>query len=280
MRAPTHESHTNRRTGIRGDYRVYTFDDFTSFLAELQPDPDLSSHHVYSGSDPWAGTATYREALDLARKGWPEGMAQVRPIVDRVLQDALRWAQQPEDGPSIEGDYFDPGLVAQGIPECCYAPDEESQRLAYLPSIKLALNVSMSSAVSAETIRKRGAAFLALVQTLEALGVKNELWLTETACGHEVRILVKGMGDMLQWDKACYLFMHPSVLRRLVFAAQETMGEPEAASGTYGRPEDSFIDADFTLQGNEAALLNNTPVEDLDRWVLAHIERFIKGDTK
>jgi len=258
---------------------VYTFDDFTGFLAELRPRADAGSQNVDDRPTPFSGTRTYREALDLARKGWPEGMDRVRPIVDRVLQDALRWAHTPEDGPAIEGEYFDPGLVAQGIPECCYAPDEESQRLAYLPSVKLALNISVSSAVSGESICKRGAAFLALVQTLEALGVKNELWLTETSCGHEVRILVKGMGDMLQWDKACYLFMHPSVLRRLMFAAQETMGEPETY-GAYGRPEDSFMPADFTLQGNEAALLNNTPIEDLDRWVLAHIERFIKGDMK
>lgn len=267
----------------RQTYNVYTFDTLSEFLDALKPRRDGESQRHFTGGDPWAGTATYQEALKLAREGWPEGLKLVRPIVDRVVRDAVRWVEEPSTKPDIEGTYFDPGLVAQGIPECCYAPDPDNPQPAFRSTVRLAVNLAVSSAVSAEACRKRGAAFMALALALDALNIKNELWVTETigdagnGKGHEFRVLVKAEGEPLQYDKAAFMLIHPSMLRRVIFAYQETLNEP-CSYGVYGRPADSFLPTDFTLQGNAAALLAKTPIDQLDAWVLAQVERFVKGE--
>lgn len=256
-------------------YDVYTFDTLSDFLDRLQPRRDGQAR---TNPASWAGSESYEEALALARNGWPEGLDLVRPIVDRVVRDAIRWVEEPSTKPDIEGVYFDPGLVAQGIPECCYAPDPENPQPSFRPTVKLVCNFTASAAVNANTLRKRGAAFMALALALDALGVKNELWATETTNNdnHEIRILIKAEGESLQYDKAAFVFIHPSMLRRLAFAFQETIGEP-CTYFNYGMPADTFMPADFILQGNGAAL-GHVAIEELDAWVLAQVERFIKGE--
>ena len=187
---------------------------------------DGSSSHE-RGAKSWNDhTESYDAAIKLAQTGWRDGAKRVDAL-RRDLDDAVQTLVASKAANmvyGVEGDWVDVGRLVTGDPECCGSwvvqGDERNEKV-----VKIVANVSVSCAVNAETIFARGAACLAAVDIIEALGKRVELWigLGLRDCGKriETHVLVKPASQPLELDRLSFVLCHASMLRRILFAHME-----------------------------------------------------------
>lgn len=188
-----------------------------------------SGAFVYSGRSwvsSWCGTASPASARKLAVEGWHGPEVEALSIVDSAIEAVE--AEHEMDGfthyHDVSGCEVDVARYLSGEPECMieYEPIP-TPRVGRV--ITLCASVSMSASVSKETIKQRGFGVSALAFALTRLGFAVELWADWTsgsARGGDVgqmRVLVKGLNDELDYAKILFAYAHPAMLRGLVHAA-------------------------------------------------------------
>lgn len=241
-----------------------TWTDFVEAAAKDAPRNGLASRRT--GDRAWSGTHNFEEALKLAREGWPDGVEKTRGVMDQLDQALFTEVLRPQPKQDVTGQWFDPGLVAEGVPECCYEWSEVRQSG---PAVKVVLSGAVSAGVSSQTIINRGAAVCAFIQALELAGRQSEVWLCMRTSGWEYQVCVKQADNPLQLDQLCYALQHPATFRRLCFSEMEHTGHP-GAGGSYGYPENASMTGDIVL---ECGHLNQwQTVEQSKR----HIEDWLK----
>lgn len=176
----------------------------------------------------WTGTATFGDAVQLAREGWSE----IRPDIDRIvsgIRDEVTQITRKRivTRRSVAGGAVNVGRMMSGDPRCMkrirFEPTPATGRV-----VKIVVNAAASSAVSPEQIRKRGAAIVALVEAIHLSGASTEITVaqrvvgrTSTNRGYQVRIKVKRAEDRLDINTLMFAVAHPSMLRRIVFGVEE-----------------------------------------------------------
>ena len=179
------------------------------------------------GDAQWGGCKDLGTTLQVARKGWPEGMAHARKVALPALQAATT-AQAPVDDWTwdVTGSTYDVAEYLAGTPECWLTRDAYKTK----PAITIVVNITSSASVPADTIRTRGAAVAALAMHLEASGYAVEVW---SAWG------VEGWNGDKRWVRACLTDMNggPIDVDRLLFglahpAAGRQLGHFMVSSGT------------------------------------------------
>lgn len=200
----------------------------------------------------WSGTNTWDETMQLASRGWPEGLKRIREhvhIIERFISP-----KQPrlELTYSVRG----PGVLdfdryAQGRPDTWVVwneidtQDGQSGRI-----VPIVFNLSTSSGVNPDTMFQRGAAVVALIDILEHSGIRCEVLLS--SCGinqnntYTFNITLKKSGEALDLDRLAFAMCNASTFRRLVFSLME-QNIPRLESG-YGHVstyrEDGAINLD------------------------------------
>jgi hypothetical protein len=195
-------------------------------------------------------TASYADALRLAREGWVEGRDQVAAlarslsgiVASKIARQSYTW--------DVSGDVVDVGRFCEGCPENMIRFEETEQEGH---GKLLTLGASFSAAVTippAEIIR-RGAVLCALVDALESVGHRVEIIITNTVrdnagARHGTTVVVKRHADPVDVDRLAFILCHPDMLRRIHFSAQER--EPREARRRfgfdghyYGYPDDTPI---------------------------------------
>lgn len=262
----------------------WTFDSFSAFLDQVErpipADAPRRSHASrdggatyasrdggYQGAD-WHGTATWEEAMRLARTGWPEGRAHVERIAARItdtLTASLAPVQRFEA--SVFGPILDVDAYLHGDPEPFYmVEDDETARRGAGPIVRILANLGSSGAVTGETKIMRGAALVALADCLERAGRRVEI--TATICvsnpfgkdaGVDALILVKRPEESLQIEQVAFALANPATHRRLGWALREQA--PAAVreavgvtiTGGYGRSTSvPSVGYDITLPAADA----------------------------
>jgi hypothetical protein len=186
----------------------------------------------------WFGTANWTEALDLVRKGWPEGREKMARAMS-VAAQATNHATAPSMALDVAGAYpMIPAAVA-GDPMnmVSFAPVEDRRR----PIVRLFVSCVYSAGYSANAVMNYGAALMAYVDALEETGHRTEITMTYLSDYRGQRImpsvLAKRAEDALDVDRMAFVIAHPSFLRRLMFGLLETVPEWEAShAGGYGLP--------------------------------------------
>jgi len=148
----------------------YTWD---AWLAHVSKNPTVSERNRRSEDrdrDGQRQTATYADALDLARKGWPEGLKEIRAQFT-AIKAALNTGDEMTSRLADSGDDVDTGLFLEGDPEHWI---EYPLMPKANPVVKLVVSISASYGVNAETIFRKGAAIVAVVDGLEASGEETE----------------------------------------------------------------------------------------------------------
>lgn len=218
-------------------------------------------------SDGWAGhdAKTVDEAIQIASKGWTAGRTAVRTIVDslNVAGKVNRQVIQHD----VIGDTWDIGRIAIGDPEpgMYFSEIEDTNEQGKI--IKIMVNTATSAGISEAIMRRRGAIVLSLIEALEIVGKRIELWcmFSETS-GDDIRVCVKRSDETAQDDQIAFCAAHPSFSRRFCHAILGHGIMP-------GNPPDAPLDCDIYFP----SLHLNDKQWQSDSAALAWLVELLKG---
>jgi hypothetical protein len=227
-------------------FERFSYEEYLARALSDKPAPYEAKHRSSRDSDPfynrWCGSESFDEARTLALEGWPEG----RELVGHILSDVETQmdVETQQIGWDVTGDFVDVGAYVTGQPENMmrFEPVPERARVA-----RLLMNMSVSSGVTPETIRWRGATLLALIDKLEASGVRVELdmaYCCTRGSQHQGTWLVnlKRAEEPVHLDLMAFHLTHPSSFRRIFFSFVEQCSKEVVntfgftSNGSYGTP--------------------------------------------
>lgn len=185
----------------------------------------------------WAGTPDYDTAAALMRDGYKKG----RDMLSRDLAQAgkitgLAHRSQILD---VAGAYPIVPIWIAGDAACMVNIGEEER--ATKPVVRFSVSVSVSGGISPEVMSRRGAAILSWIDALEDTGTRCEIsvqFATSLGGGYGFSLMLKNADEHLDLDKVAYPLIHPSMLRRHVFAWSERNIPAQHEDIGYGRPRD------------------------------------------
>jgi hypothetical protein len=175
----------------------------------------------------FGGVRTRREALALARNGWPEGMRAVHAIAAPVLRAHTAETTVSESWAwDVTGANYEVGEYLSGVPECWITPELTAPK----PTISIAVNMLSSYGVSREVITTRGAGIVALVLALQQSGYAVRCFGmlgTNHGGGVWMRIpFTDDDGGPLDVDRIVYALAHPSTARLLGYYTANELACP------------------------------------------------------
>ncbi len=215
---------------------IHKFESFEKFIEQALVVPSRqdssSSRQTREGKDPWHGTNTFEQAVEIARKGWPEGAAkalELRAEVESAVRDLIN-ARSSSYTFDLVGEYVDIGRHLSGEPEC-FGTEVTDGSSVSRPVVKIVANLAASGSISPRSLFVRGAAIVAAIDILEALGRRVEVWVAHGSATrrgggatHESHVLVKSADQPLDVDRLSFAVAHPACLRRLCFSVMEQRG--------------------------------------------------------
>lgn len=258
------------------------FDDLYDFLLYAQQDShaDKKSSRSERKSD-WAGGLSWQETINLAFRGWPEGVsmidkyrAKIFPLIaDRVLR------VNPVN--KVAGYSVDIGLYLSNDPEC-FISREIVQRNYPGRIIKLVCSMSFSASISPETIIQRGAMICALADALEFAGHRVEVVSNDASSSNaayvdgsnksigwfECSVVVKKPEQPLDLNCLAFCIAHPGMLRRVFFSVCELNGWSDFASN-YGYPARATDRGDIYIQ---EVFSEYVPDSEAIAWVISELQ--------
>ncbi len=178
----------------------------------------------------WAGMADFESAVKLAIEGWPEGAAQARGMSEALIDKitSLIETRQPrfsDDGWELNFDRY-----LEGEPECMYSVTRRLEEAQGTRTLRVVVNTGARAGISPGVMVCKGAAAAALVQCLEAAGVRCEVIV---ACGVsidccrpadiETYTLLKRADQDLDLDRLVFAVANPASHRRFNFALRESI---------------------------------------------------------
>lgn len=253
------------------------FDSFGAMLNYVEQNPKMGSSNADRGSE-WDGMKCFADAAQLARSGWHD----VRPEVEKLLNNmseviADRLELSPAMTWNVAGGVVDVGRYCGNEPMCMIDfPMEPQERMGKV--VKLFIDYGASSSFSGEFIMKRGIVLLALVDTLQKLGVSVEIYgetaITSGTTCHTTVTKLHDPTDRLDIDELMFTLAHPAMLRRMAFAVREMSScakQIDAVNGGgYGRTVHTVyaptVGADIRMERLESRATQcvDNPVE----WVM------------
>lgn len=197
----------------------------TDFPMEQRSSRSEDHHHGIT----WTGTANYADAVQLARQGWRDGVAQVQELSGTIESRLYNLISLPRIAYDVTGELLDVGRFASGEPEHWGNWEHTLTEGKGTKHIHIVVNVIASAGVSSEVLMQRGAAVAALINLLELAGhrCKVDMVCADGCNGfhYEIRTAVKEYDETLDLDRVTYAVAHPSVLRRHFFSAVELLPE-------------------------------------------------------
>lgn len=210
--------------------RFNSFGEFLTQALVVPPKQDSSSSRSKTVRKDWAGTDTFEQAVALAGQGWPEGAAEalaLRGSIDAAVREIVA-TRQAKFAWDLTGDCVDVGKFLTGEPECFVTQQNDGESSSG-KVVKLVANLAASGSVSTKSLFARGAVILAVVDVLESLGHRVELWIAHGSRCRQHGVfqqfaLVKPASQPLDPDRIAYCLCHASCLRRLAFSVMEQHG--------------------------------------------------------
>lgn len=241
---------------------VEEYDSLADLLVDAKSNTKRRSSDKRESND-WSGSASLDEACELGTTGWHE----IRPEVDKLIQSLdnvidSTFGNMFETKFNITGDSGDIDRYLVGDPECMVDyVDVPQTRMGRV--VRILVNGTCNSGVSAETIKQRGAMICSLVDIINRLGVGVEVYseiATETGGNyHSLLTKLHDSQQLLDIDNLMFAIAHPSMLRRISFSNME-MSKWEHAKriigGSYGSASNcklkSHVNADVVIDNFES----------------------------
>lgn len=136
----------------------------------------------------------------------------------------------------VTGDFYDTGEFLTGSPECWQCEREVEHPGVSKPVVTVTVNLGASSAIDSKTLEQRGIYYVALVDILETLGIRVDLWVQSTAKAeykkYQVchRLQLKRPDQPLEIDRLAFILGHPGGFRQVWFSAL-TLVEDKLGAG-------------------------------------------------
>lgn len=236
------------------------------------------------GNGGWAGTDSWEETMDLASRGWPEGLKAVRQRINITERFISHKQPRKELVHSVRG----PGILdldryQQGRPDAWVTWELRDQQEGMSALIvPIVFNVSASSGVSKEVLFNRGAAVCALADLLEHSHIRVEILIAECAAygvnrrgqprddGEYLwKVMLKHSEDVLDMDRVAFALCNASVLRRMMFSMAEQHIPHLPMS--YGRPRTYREDGAINLDAASLAIQSES---DMVPWLIKQLANY------
>jgi hypothetical protein len=227
----------------------------TAARVSTMPVEQRSSHRaeIREGRGGWYRSASFADALRLAREGWSEGREQASRFTASITDQVRGRMKVTEYEPVTVGPIFDLGAYMQDEPQFMLMTTESERDMSNGGIVRIVIDVGVSAAVDADTLIRRGAAVIALVDALESQGRRCEVTATYCAgrgtydsrangsMGLSIATVIKRAGDYVNMDVLAFAVAHPSSFRRLAFALYESVNADLRAhhglNGGYGQAQ-------------------------------------------
>lgn len=193
-----------------------TFESFMELVEYSKDAPDNGDGKTVD-SPSWWGTKTFEEAVELAHRGWHEGVKEFAFDVAGITN--LLETQTVELGYDVTGQIIDIERAVMGEPECFMEMTPVVER----GLVKVIVSVSAIHDVGGDAIRRRGAAIAAMCEELTK-HYAVELWAVSTAIGRrdkDINLWIPLEVNPVDVDQLAFVFANPAMLRRFCFAARE-----------------------------------------------------------
>ena len=272
---------------------VHYFPELADFLECVHPDKASKVRGVFQREvNQWDGGLTYTQSYDLCATGQAADVEMIE-LRDALTTDIRLAKSQSSYWDVAGGGAIDVGAHLQGIPECMLEFNEEVGKARR--TISLLVSVDANSAASAEQMRLRGAANMALIDALESSGLYKiniyGTWATRSSpqSWHGI-IRIKEAGHHYDPNAIAFVMSNPAFLRRLVFGYQDLMllEMSEAfrcnARHAYGRPEEvitlpneidyNCVDLSEPLNGMDIPFYSK---EGAIKWVKSKLNKYGVG---
>lgn len=253
------------------------FDSFDQWIDSLPEFPTGSAARVsYDGG--WHGTATYEDAIRLAKNGW----TGIRPTVDAMMEKirdriADRTANTYEMIWDVCGSFVDVGAFLSGEPECMIDPRPTPTRQGG-KVIRIHYNTGGLGGATAECMTARGVAVLALIDALTMLGASTEITV-ETSAKYNDRTItvlgrVKEAHEPLDVNRLTFILGNPAMHRRINWATRGAFGLSGCTNGgSAGSCRITMADeigADVIVAKDHS--IHDEIVADPEGWILRTLE--------
>ena len=254
---------------------IHTYNTWYEFVRAADQTNDLnpwhkSSHRIDNAG--WAGTYDWNEAMQLALRGWPDGLRRIRDqvhIIERFIspkQPRLELTHAVQ-GPGI----LDFDRYAQGRPDSWVVWEPVSDQHGVSTRIvSIVFNISASAGVSVDVLFRRGAVVCALIDILEHSGVRVEIKLADQTTYNNGTytwiVMLKRSEDVLDLDRTAYALCNVAVERRLMFSLQEQ--QVPALPSSYGHAQSYHESGSINL---DASSLYVREEADMVPWLIQQL---------
>ncbi len=215
-------------------HKAYSWGEFVA-AAKLGFGPGWNRRNASSitGSYGFCGTHTYGDSLALLESGWKECADKI----ERDLSAILPSETAPCFTLDVAGAYPLAPLAAAGDPACMLTRGET---VGHRKTLTLVCSFSYHRGVPVECAYNHGLATCAIIDALEASGVRVELIADRRAIGagfdFGMAVTVKELHAQLDLYRVAYAFCHASMLRRTGFRIEEQHLPPDWGNHGYGTP--------------------------------------------
>jgi hypothetical protein len=198
------------------------------------------------GSHKWDLNTDLKQSKEYLVHGWNNGITELAKGLGD-LKESIGKAPKPEWFASPVGAFVNTPAFLAGAPDSMFARRKVRKSA---PVIRLVLPIICPAKVPASQFMNRGIATLAVVDQLEAQGVRTEIvaaWYTDNRTGiHKgrsaVTVTLKNAGDPLHLGELAFPLVHPAFLRRVMFAVAERQDHDQAliesTRWSYGYPDE------------------------------------------
>lgn len=215
--------------------------DLVNFIEKEKVFPNFEKngvcHSVMCGRrrENFTGTKNFDEAMDLLLHGWEYGTKEIRSRFD-VKETSVSTKQKTVY--DVSGFQCSVPRYLQGIPTNMINKKNKTQKNKVITINKMC---SYSCNVSAETIKEESVKVLQLVNNLEKQGYRvklNVLFGCKELNKSIIKVCIKTSSQKLNIKQTVFPLVHPSMLRRIIFAVLERSEECSYGGfeNGYGKP--------------------------------------------
>jgi hypothetical protein len=209
-----------------------------------------SSSRDDSIEDPWRGTTTWNDYIELLDKGDDKVIEQIKLETQRSVTELEKRYDKEISGYKfdVSGQFFDIGLVLTGIPEAWLEPEYGNVEI---PRVVMRIDMGFTAGVNSKDVIKNGAKLLGMAKVLENMGVEVAIelygfqcnWHNEYEKSHVIMtsLTAKDFNEPINYRKLSSL-LTTSHFRRGIFRLLEVIGDKNLSGGYGNQPEvDGFV---------------------------------------
>ena len=243
---PTRTPETPPEARKRPTEHLTTFDTFDAFIDHCETSErvkQIEGDGSTRDAEQWNGHVNLAGAIDLARRGWPDGYADVRSLVVDAKTRRTGSARRDAYTLNVAGYFPEVGAFVSGSPMCMV--DVDAGREIATSVVRITVQLMTPAWVDAQYIMNFGAALCVLVESIEMKGTSVELVgafdtqhrTRNRTLTNILRVRLKTAGQPLDVDRLCFMVAHPASMRHLAFKTMESTPFCKPFIGTgYGSP--------------------------------------------